>query len=117
VSNTPTPAAAKWLIDVARDKSFDIDTRKNALFWAGQQKSFDLSQLADVYAQSKGDEEMQRQVIFVYSQRTEPAAVDQLMSIAKSDPSLAMRKQALFWLGQKNDPRIKQFILDLINKP
>jgi tetratricopeptide (TPR) repeat protein len=117
VSNTPTPEAANWLLDVARDKSFDIDTRKNALFWAGQRKNFDLAQLASVYAQSKGDDDMQRQVLFVYSQRSEPAAVDQLMSIAKTDPNVDMRKQALFWLGQKNDPRVKQFILDLINKP
>jgi hypothetical protein len=55
-------------------------------------------------------------VIFVYSQRREPAAVDKLMDIAKSDADIEMRKQALFWLGQKNDPRVKQFILDLIRK-
>jgi len=38
------------------------------------------------------------------------------MAIAKSDPNLELRKQALFWLGQKNDPRVRQFIRDLINK-
>jgi hypothetical protein len=38
------------------------------------------------------------------------------MTVAKSDPNVEMRKKALFWLGQKNDPRVKQFIRDLINK-
>jgi hypothetical protein len=59
---------------------------------------------------------MQKHVIFILSQRREPAAVDKLMAIAKGDGDIEMRKQALFWLGQKNDPRIRQFIRDLINK-
>jgi HEAT repeat protein len=116
VSNTPTPEAANWLLDVARDKSYDVDTRKNALFWAGQRKSFDVEQLSSIYSQA-GDDEIKNQVLFVYSQRREAAATDRLMTIAKSDPDVQMRKKALFWLGQRNDPRVKQFILDLINKP
>ena len=36
------------------------------------------------------------------------------MAIAKSDPNIENRKKALFWLGQKNDPRVKQFLRDLI---
>ncbi|HEY4218340.1 MAG TPA: HEAT repeat domain-containing protein [Gemmatimonadaceae bacterium] len=117
VSSTPTPAAAAWLLETARDKSVDLDTRKTALYWLGQRKSFNLGQLADIYTQSRGDEDMQRQVLFVYSQRSEPEAVDRLMDIAKNDPNVEMKKQALFWLGQKHDPRVTKFILDMINKP
>jgi hypothetical protein len=54
--------------------------------------------------------------LFIYSERREPAAVDKLMAIAKSDPNSELRKQALFWLGQKNDPRVRQFLRDLIIK-
>jgi hypothetical protein len=36
------------------------------------------------------------------------------MTIAKSDDNIEMRKTALYWLGQKDDPRVKQFIRDLI---
>jgi HEAT repeat protein len=116
VSNTSTSEAGNWLLDVARDKSYDIETRKNAIFWASQRKLFDFEQMTNIYDQAKGDEEIQEQVLFVYSQRREPAAVDKLMTIAKSDPNVEMRKKALFWLGQKNDPRVKQFIRDLIYK-
>jgi HEAT repeat protein len=116
VSNTQTPAAGNWLLDVARDKSYDTETRKNAIFWTSQRRSFDFEQLTAIYDQAKGDDEIQEQVLFVYSQRREPAAVDKLMAIAKSDPNVEMRKKALFWLGQKNDPRVKQFIRDLIYK-
>jgi hypothetical protein len=57
---------------------------------------------------------MQDQILFIYSTRREPAAVDKLMAIAKSDADIERRKQALFWLGQKNDPRVKQFLRDIL---
>jgi HEAT repeat protein len=116
IGQTGTAEASTALLDISKDKSVDVDARKEALFWAGQRKTVDLSQIEAVYNQAKGDQEMQRQVLFVYSQRSEPAAVDKLMAVAKSDSDIEMRKQALFWLGQKNDPRVKQFIRDLLYK-
>ena len=116
VAASNVPQSGAWLLDVARDKSFDTETRKSALFWASQRREFDMNTLSTIYSESKGDDEMQRQVLFVLSQRREPEAVDKLMAVAKSDPDIEMRKQALFWLGQKNDPRVRQFLRDLINK-
>jgi HEAT repeat protein len=111
-----TPEASTWLIEVARDKSFDTETRKQAIFWAAQRRTVDLDQLSALYDQSRGDTDFQQHLLFIYSERREPAAVDKLMAIAKSDPNAELRKQALFWLGQKNDPRVRQFLRDLIIK-
>jgi HEAT repeat protein len=108
------PGAGAWLLDVARDKSFDIDTRKNAIFWASQRREVDLAAINGLYDQSRGDEQLQDQILFIYSQRREPEAVDKLMAIARSDPNTELRKKALFWLGQKNDPRVKAFIMELL---
>src|SRR6185503_7451741 len=116
VSQHSSPEAAAWLFDVAKDKAYDVETRKQALFWLGQRRSTSIDMLQTIYDQSKGDDEMHRQVIFVLSQRSDAAAVDKLMDIAKNDSDIDMRKQALFWLGQKNDPRVRQFLLDLIRK-
>ncbi len=116
VATGRSPGASAWLLDIARDKTFDVETRKNAIFWASQRREMDLTVLNTLYDQSRGEDEMQEHVLFIYSQRREPAAVDKLMSIARSDPNTEMRKKALFWLGQKNDPRVKAFILELINK-
>jgi hypothetical protein len=55
-------------------------------------------------------------VIFVLSQRDEEAATTQLMSIAREDPDREMRKKALFWLTQKNDPRVTKLITDMVIK-
>jgi hypothetical protein len=110
------PEASAWLLEIARDKSFDTETRKQAIFWASQKRTVDLDQLSAIYEQSRGDTDFQQHLLFIYSQRRETAAVDKLMTIAKSDPNTELRKQALFWLGQKNDPRVRQFLRDMIIK-
>jgi HEAT repeat protein len=61
--------------------------------------------------------EMREQLIFVYSQRKDPAAVDKLFAIARNDPDRELRRKAIFWLGQSKDPRVAQFLSDLINEP
>ncbi len=114
VAQHPSPEAAAWLVDIAKDRGFDVDIRKDAIFWLSQSRAIDLAGLQSIYDGAKDDQEIQKQVIFVYSQRREPAVVDKLMEIAKSDPKIENRKEALFWLGQKNDPRVKQFLRDLI---
>ena len=117
VSQTNTPEATAWLLDLARDKSADTEVRKNAIFWLSQRRMIDLDALSSIYDQAKGDEEVQEQVLFVYSQRRESAAVDKLIAIARGDSNIEMRKKALFWLGQKNDPRAQALIRELIIKP
>jgi dsDNA-binding SOS-regulon protein len=60
---------------------------------------------------------MKEQLIFVYSQRREAAAVDKMLDIAKRETDTELRKKAVFWLGQSRDPRAAQFLLELINQP
>ena len=87
--------------------------RKKALFWVGQNRSASMDELAALYSRLV-DREMKDQLIFVYSQRREPAAVDKLMDIARNEKDKELRKKALFWLGQSRDPRVLKFMEDLI---
>ena len=105
----------RWLLDVIQNEKQPVETRKKALFWAGQRSDLELTQLLPLYDKLK-DEELCEHFIFVLSQRREPAAADKLIQIAKNDPDTEMRKKALFWLAQKNDPRAKQLLLDIINQ-
>jgi HEAT repeat protein len=57
---------------------------------------------------------MREQVIFVLSQRGDKAAADKLFEIAKSDPDKELRKKALFWLGQMDDPRVAEVLQDIL---
>jgi HEAT repeat protein len=104
----------KWLIDIARDTKENIELRKKALFWAGQGAA-SPDQLISLYS-SLPDSDMREQLIFVYSQRHTPAMIDKLLDIAKNDRNPELRKKAIFWLGQSRDPRVQQFLIDLINR-
>jgi HEAT repeat protein len=105
----------RWLLGVARDASQKIEIRKQALFWAGQ-GGVSVDELTRLYA-NVSDREMREQLIFVYSQRNEPPALEKLIDIAKRDPSPELRKRALFWLGQSDDARAVQAIQDIIDQP
>ena len=51
------------------------------------------------------------------SESRDRSATDKLVDIAQKDKDIEMRKKAIFWLGQKNDPRVKQMLIDIIMKP
>jgi HEAT repeat protein len=105
----------KWLMDIAVNPKENMELRKKALFWAGQ-SGVGIEAIAPLYSQIS-DREMKEQVIFVLSQRNNsPAAIDKLLDIAKNDKDPDLRKKAIFWLGQSRDPRVQQFLLDIINR-
>jgi len=60
---------------------------------------------------------MKDAIIFTLSQRqSDRAAIDKMFDIAKNEKDPELRKKAIFWLGQSRDPRVQQFLIDLINK-
>ena len=90
------------------------EIRKKAVFWASQ-GGLSIDRLLSLYDQTS-DDAIREQVIFALSQRDERAATDALMHVAKVDKSPDMRKKAIFWLGQSSDPRVTQFLQELINQ-
>lgn len=101
-----------WLMEKALDEGESIDVRKNALFWAGQ-SGIDVERLAELYSTLRG-REMKEQVIFVLSQHGGAEAVDQLIRIAETEQDTKLKTNAIFWLGQSNDPRVAEFLLKII---
>jgi hypothetical protein len=53
----------------------------------------------------------------VLSESRDRVATDKLIDIAQKDSDVEMRKKALFWLGQKNDPRVRQILTDILTRP
>jgi HEAT repeat protein len=105
----------QWLMNIAVNDREPVELRKKALFWAGQ-SGVGIDAIIPLYSKIS-DSEMKEQVIFVLSQRgNSTAAVDKLIDIAKTDKDPELRKKAIFWLGQSRDPRVQQFLVDLINK-
>jgi HEAT repeat protein len=115
ISQAGGPENGRWLLGIARDATQPLELRKQALFWAGQGGA-SMADLAGLYA-AMPDREMREQLIFVYSQRDEPAALDKLLDVARKDPDPELRKKALFWLGQSDDPRAAKALQDIIEQP
>ena len=105
----------KWLLSVAADASQTEEVRKQALFAAGQ-AGVSGAEMAGLYDRMT-DRELKYQLIWVLSDTRDRAGSDKLVEIAQKDKDPEMRKKAIFWLGQKNDPRIRQILLDIITKP
>ena len=114
LSQMNDPENTQWIMNLALNESEPIEVRKQALFWAGQSGG-SIADLIALYGRVT-NVEMKEQLIFVYSQRNEKAAVDKLLDIAKNDSDREMRKKALFWLSQSNDPRVADFVAEIIDQ-
>ena len=105
-----------FLIKVAEGDS-DRELRKQALFWLGQRAGKrSLEVLGNVVEKSDDDTEVQKQAVFAISQRQRDEAVPLLIKIARTHPKAAVRKQAMFWLGQTGDDRALEFFKEILAK-
>jgi HEAT repeat protein len=95
------------LADMARDRSLPRQTRKGAIFWmgqaAGERAAGTLGELID---QSDADADVQEQAVFALSQLRDGGGVDALIDIARDHRNPKVRKTAMFWLAQSDDPRV-----------
>lgn len=105
----------RWLLALALDSTHSADLRGHALWTAGQ-AGVPGAELASMYDRVR-DAEVKDKLIWVMSESRDRVATDKLVDIAQKDPDREMRKKAMFWLGQKNDPRIRQILLDILTKP
>lgn len=114
VSQRKSNDGTRWLLAKARDDQQPIEVRRKAVFWAGQGDA-KVADLKALYAATT-ERRLREHVIFVLSQRNEQAATTTLIEIARTDPDRDMRKKALFWLAQKDDPSVTKLITDMVVK-
>ena len=106
---------AAWLLAQGLDNANSADVRGHALWTAGQ-AGVAGSELAAVYERIT-DSEVKEKLIWVMSESRDRVATDKLIDIARTDKDTEMRKKALFWLGQKNDPRVRQILTEILTRP
>jgi HEAT repeat protein len=105
----------RWLLNIALDTSYSEDMRGHAVWTAGQ-AGIAGSELVSLYDKLT-DAEVKEKLIWVMSESRDNEATDKLIEIAQKDRDREMRKKALFWLGQKNDPRVQKILMDILTKP
>lgn len=97
---------------LVRDRDAMLEPRKSALFWLGQSEA-PTAELVRLYDDLDA-EPLREHYAFVMSQRHDDAALDKLIDIARRDANLDVRKRAMFWLGQSDDPRAIKFFRDVL---
>jgi hypothetical protein len=105
---TLADSAVVWpqLLRMARDTKVREETRRQAVFWLGQAAGDEAAKgLDSIAADSGGEIEIRKQAVFALSQRPADEGVPILIRIARSNRHPELRKTALFWLGQSEDPR------------
>ena len=94
------------LLHLARSTRLPMERRRSAVFWLGQAAGAAVDAALDSIAGDTGTErEVRKQAVFALSQRSSAEAVPALIRIARTNRDPELRKSALFWLGQSNDPR------------
>ena len=59
---------------------------------------------------------MKKRAVFALSQLPPDDGVPRLIEVARSHSNPAVRKQAMFWLGQSGDPRALAFFESVLLK-
>lgn len=111
VAQRSGPETDKWLVGVVADSKESLEQRKNALFHLAQRKTGG-DHLAGVY--DRVPVELKKDIIFHIAQRRDPAALDKLIAIARTDPNHEMRKDALFHIAQSKDPRALKALEEIV---
>jgi hypothetical protein len=94
------------LMQLARDEAVPSQTRRSSVFWLGQMAGDAVTaNLAQLVAEDTLDRAVRESAVFALSQRPKDEGVPALIHVAQTNRDPAVRKRALFWLGQSNDPR------------
>lgn len=93
-------------IRIARNQALPTPTRKQSVFWLGQAAGEAATRdLTSIAVDNTVDREVREQAVFALSQRPRDEGVPALIAIARNNKDPEIRKKAMFWLGQSNDPR------------
>ena len=112
-------SAVVWpdLLAIAKNGSAPTANRKDAVFWlsqeAGDAATKGLSELAEDADQ---DREVRDQAVFALSQLPADKGVPILIRLARTNKDPKVRRKALFWLGQSDDPRALALFEEILTK-
>jgi len=101
--------------------SYTEPIREKSAFWLANERGTVGFQIVSALLKSDKDETFRVKLVFDLSLvkgDSQKAAIDELISLAKTDPTPNVRKQAQFWLAQmagkkdRDDPRIARTLND-----
>ncbi len=105
------------LIKIARNAELPRHTRTQSVFWLGQAAGdAATTNLNSLVLDNSVDREVREQAVFALSQRPRDEGVPALIAVARTNKDPEIRRKALFWLGQSNDPRALDLFEEILTK-
>jgi len=112
--NNDSEYADKLLIDIAKSRRERSEVRKKAIFWLSQRASKIAFDTLEEIVTDSDERKLQEHTVFAISQFPDDESIPALIKIAKNNRSKGVRKKAIFWLSQKDDPRVIRFLEDIL---
>jgi HEAT repeat protein len=101
------------MLDVARlDASSKV--RGQALFWLAQKAGRKATEAITRAIEEDPETDVKKKAVFALSQLPRDQGVPLLIQTARGNRNPAVRKQAMFWLGQSGDPRALKFFQEVL---
>jgi len=88
--------------------------RGQALFWLGQKAGKKAASAITAAIENDPETEVKKRAVFALSQLPKDEGVPLLIQVARTNRNPTVRKQAMFWLGQSNDPRALAFFEEIL---
>lgn len=114
LSQSKDPAGIAAVLDAARNDK-DPRVRSRALFWAAQRAANKQAQeTINAAIASDPERSVKEQAVSALKQLPEDQGIPLLINVAKNNPDPAVRKKAIFWLGQSKDPRALDYLAQIL---
>ena len=111
------PNVWRELLVIARSTKVPQDARKSAVFWVGQEAAEAATKdLKALVGDEALESEVRESAVFALSQRPKDQAVPALMEVARTNRDPRLRKSAIFWLGQTDDPRALAYFEEVLTQ-
>jgi len=106
------------LLRLAKDREAHRSVRKQAVFWVSQAAGDRAALgLEEIVGDDDEDRELREQAVFALSQLPRDEGVPILVRQARSNRDPAIRRKAMFWLGQSDDPRALALFEEILSRP
>ena len=102
------------LVAMAKRQELREETRKQAIFWLGQEAAEHALGPLDEVLSDDPDREVRQAALFALTQQHTDRAIDILIRTARSHRDRETRRTAFFWLGQSGDPRGVQLFEEVL---
>ncbi|HTS51345.1 MAG TPA: HEAT repeat domain-containing protein [Bryobacteraceae bacterium] len=114
LTQSQEPEAMNAVVRAAHDDT-SPRVRGQALFWLAQKAAQKTAQAAISDAIANDPEtEVKTRAVFALTQMPAGEGVPLLIQITRNNQNAAVRKQAMFWLGQSKDPRALAYIEEVL---